>query len=254
MVYVSKSKEKYILFRRLLSKLHVHAHLDRIATYISKSIPLPLIAYDDVKLCFGFYTLVIIEDIERYHQFVRPRRGWTVVDVGAHVGVYTIEVARIVGKTGTVVAIEPEPDNFEMLKFHVALNKLKNIIPLRLALGSRLGYTKLFRYATPHNVISDILNTQNSSARAVKVPIVTLDYVCQKLALKDVDLMKLDVEGAEVEVIRGMKRIFPQHIVGEWHGVARLHKLKTLLQERGYKVAHNSFAQNLGIFYARHVR
>ena len=251
---MQKTKKGYVLLRRLLTKFHIHAHLDRIATYISKSIPLPLIAYDDVRLCFGFYTLVVIEDIEQYHQFVKPRGGWTVIDVGAHVGVYTIEVARIVGGTGTVVAIEPDPDNFEMLKFHVALNRLKNVIPLRLALGSRLGSTKLFRYTTPHNVISDILNAQNNSARALKVPIAILDYVCQKLALKDVDLMKLDVEGAEVEVIRVMKRILPQHIVGEWHGTARLHKLRVLLQEKGYRVVHRFSTQNLGIFYARRIR
>jgi len=232
----------------------MHAHLDRFFTKISKFVPIPLIAYNNIRLSLGFYTLVVIEDVESYHRFIRPQRGWFVIDAGAHVGVYTVEAAKLVGDEGEVVAIEPDPDNFKMLKFHIALNKLKNVHPLRLALGSRLGYTKLLRYITPHNVISDILNIADNNTHVTIVPITTIDYVCEKLALKDVDLMKLDVEGSELEVIQGMQRVLPQYIVGEWHGTARLHKLRAFLQEKGYRTVYSSSTQNLGVFYARHTR
>jgi len=64
------------------------------------------------------------------------------------------------------------------------------------------------------------------------------DYVCEKLALKDIDLMKVDVETSELEVVQGMQRVIPQHIVRGWHGMARLHKLRILLQEKSYQVVH----------------
>lgn len=54
------------------------------------------------------------------------------------------------------MAIEPDPENFRMLLFHIVLNKVDNVIPLRAALGSRIGYTELIRYRSLRNVISEI--------------------------------------------------------------------------------------------------
>ena len=102
------NKKYYILARRALTKLHVHAFLDRVLTQISKHLPLCLLRYNDVKLSFGSYTLVVIEDVEKYHRLVKPERGWVIIDGGAHVGVYTIEVAKTVGEKGKVISIEPD--------------------------------------------------------------------------------------------------------------------------------------------------
>lgn len=64
----SLTKEYYIYLRKILSKLHIHAFLDRLLTVISKRVPLPLIRYDSMKLSLGFYTLVVIEDVETLPQ------------------------------------------------------------------------------------------------------------------------------------------------------------------------------------------
>lgn len=78
--------------------------------------------------------------------------------------------------------------------------------------------------------------------------------LCEKLSLKEVDLVKLDVEGAELNVINGMKKYTPLHIVGVWHGLTRLLKLEQLLEDKGYKVLYRRSNRNIGVFYARHVR
>jgi len=143
--------------------------------------------------------------LKRYHRFVKPQKGNIVIDAGAHVGVYTIEVAKAVGNEGRVIAIEPDPDNFRMLKFHIALNRLNNVVALRLALGSRIGKTQLFRLGPPHNVISDVATSTLLKQKTLvkcRVHIVTLDFLCCKLKVKNVDILKLDVEGAEVEVLK----------------------------------------------------
>lgn len=234
-------------------RTRVHGLIDKVLTLINKRLPLPLIKYDNVKVCLGFGVLHVMEDVELYYKFVKPMRGWTVVDGGAHVGVYTVEVAKIVSEEGMVVSIEPDPDNFRILCCNLKFNKLTNVIPIRAALGQDLGFTRLYRLSSIVNVISDVMELEQ--VPSVIVPKVTIDYTAYRLKLKSVDLLKLDVEGAEIEVIKGMNKILPLHIVGEYHGVIRLNKLKELLFEKGYKVVcTRPTYKECGIFYAKHVR
>jgi predicted RNA methylase len=64
-----------------------------------------------------------------------PKKGDIVIDVGAHMGRYTIIASKRVGENGKVVAIEAHPGNYEMLKRNIKLNKLTNIIPLNFAVA-----------------------------------------------------------------------------------------------------------------------
>jgi hypothetical protein len=76
-------------------------------------------------------------------RFFRPKAGWTVVDAGAHVGWYTLIASKMVGPKGKVIAIEPEPRNFSLLCKNIHDNKLKNAIPLMVALSDNDGHEKL---------------------------------------------------------------------------------------------------------------
>ncbi len=247
------SKETYLKVKRALVRIRVHGPMDKIFTSINRRLPLPLIKYDNVKVCLGFGVLHVMEEIELYYKFVKPMRGWIVMDGGAHVGIYTVEVAKTVGEEGIVVSVEPDPDNFKILCYNLRLNNLTNVIPIRAALGQDLGFTRLYRLGSLVNVISDV--TKLEQVPSVVVPKITIDYIVYKLKLKSVDLLKLDVEGAEVEVVRGMNKVLPLHIVGEYHGVTRLNRLKELLSEKGYRVVHTQPSyRGRGIFYARHAR
>jgi len=148
-----------------------------------------------------------------------------------------------------------------MLKFRIALNRLDNVVALCLALGSRIGKTLLFRIGSPHNVISDVATSTPLKTKTLArcwVPIVTLDFLCYKLCckVKGCDILKLDVEGAEVKVLKGMTKILPHHIVREYHGLDNARRLKSVLEERGYKVLITKPEQSteIGVFYASHAR
>jgi tRNA G37 N-methylase Trm5 len=79
-----------------------------------------------------------------------PKEGDTVIDIGAHIGRYTITSSKLVGNTGKVVAIEAGPDTFQILKRNVTLNNLTNVLPLNIA---------AFPYKQKSSCISNQLQT-----------------------------------------------------------------------------------------------
>ena len=82
------------------------------------------------------------DDIIEYH--FCPKEGDIVVDVGAHIGRYTLIAANRVGRNGKVVAVEANPDNFEMLNNNVKLNRLTNVTSLNYAAYSHETKIKLY--------------------------------------------------------------------------------------------------------------
>jgi predicted nicotinamide N-methyase len=79
----------------------------------------------------------------RNHQYV-PRKGWIILDIGAHVGLYSIWASRKVGEAGFVVAFEPNPLSYRWLVSNIELNKVSNIKTLPFALGDKLEKKTLY--------------------------------------------------------------------------------------------------------------
>lgn len=103
-------------------------------------LPKGLVAVVPFNVDIGIITRdVWIEQV--YDRFYCPRNDDVVIDVGAHVGLFTLKVAKKVKK---VVAIEPHPLNYRFLIANITLNGLKNVIPLKLALSSYSGKAKLY--------------------------------------------------------------------------------------------------------------
>jgi len=134
-------------------------------------------------------------------RIVRP--GMTTLDVGANLGLYTVLLSRLVGPTGRVIAFEPDPHHFALLSKNCALNACANIEAHNLALGSASGRLALHK---------EILNSGNNflgygsirSGSEVEVDVVSLDEFLPALRP---DLVKIDVQGWEVEALRGMRRM-----------------------------------------------
>lgn len=126
--------------------------------------------------------------------------GDVFIDVGAHIGSYTIPMARIVGSHGLVIAIEPSPLHKVLLK-NIYLNNLKNVIVCKKAAYSKT--TKLrFHYNPKKTGISHLSNKDLE----LEVDTSTLDDIIRDVVnypIKRIKLIKIDVEGAEAEVLRG---------------------------------------------------
>ena len=139
---------------------------------------------------------------EHLSQRFTPREGDTVIDIGAHIGRYTITSSKQVGSTGKVVAIEADPDNFQLLKRNIALNNLTNVLPLNYAVFSTRTRMKLYEQSASAKYNS-IMLTRARTMNYVEVNADTLDSILEQNRINRVNWIKIDVEGAEFEVLKG---------------------------------------------------
>ena len=135
-------------------------------------------------------------------RLIRP--GMTVVDAGANLGLYTVLFSRLVGPAGRVLAFEPDPALFALLQASCRRNGCANVEPHNLALGSRHDRLALKKMA--FNSGDNHLGAKGGGAfrHEISVPVVPLDEVAPGLCP---DLFKIDVQGWELEVLRGAGRI-----------------------------------------------
>jgi FkbM family methyltransferase len=158
-----------------------------------------------------FFNMTARED-EVIEQF-NAKDGDIVVDIGAHIGRYTIINSKRVGENGKVIAIEAHPDNFEILNRNIKLNKLTNVIPLNYAVYSKETKLKLYLPVeepgfTIYNTI--MVNRTASEEKFTEVNANTLDNILLQqngISHADINWIKIDVEGAELEVLKGARSI-----------------------------------------------
>lgn len=132
--------------------------------------------------------------------------GMTMIDVGAHIGMYTMTASKLVGETGTVVSVEPSSREFQRLAYHVTVNNLKNVRCLSLAASGSEGEATLKiaeEWNSGHNTIGTFTNPSVALVREERVRTLPLDTVVATQGLSRVDLIKIDAEGHELQVLAG---------------------------------------------------
>ena len=145
--------------------------------------------------------------------------GDCVVDVGAHVGLNTLYMASRVGPSGRVTAVEPTPDNLVVLRRNVEANQLQTVTVCPVAAGRSHEQRDLFVRGTVSAVNSLFPDSFYAAVSEVaRVVVVPLDDLVDGMPR----LVKIDVEGAELDVIAGMTRLLRApdiRLVVEWHPV-----------------------------------
>jgi len=141
------------------------------------------------------------------------KQGDVFVDVGAHIGKYTIPIAKRVGKNGLVIAIEADPENFDKLLKNISLNELDNVIPINVAALDRECEVTL--YAGPRKGQNSIKKNYGRGYTICNA--MRLDKIIENLDVSKVDFMKVDVEGSELDVLKGamgiIEKFHPRIIV-----------------------------------------
>jgi FkbM family methyltransferase len=139
-------------------------------------------------------------------RFLRP--GMTVFDLGAHHGLYTLLASKRVGSTGRVISFEPSPRERKALSLHVLMNLCWNVTIQGLALGNENSETVLY-------VVEDWAAGCNSlrppdvpaATSPIRVRVTRLDDWLDSQKISRVDFIKLDVEGAELDALKGAERL-----------------------------------------------
>lgn len=131
---------------------------------------------------------------------VRP--GMRIVDVGAHVGYYSILASRAAGAEGSVLAIEPDPESLALLQQNLDWNGCKNVRVVQAGVADRAGPATL--YVDPLGPgYNSLYPLSHTTARPISVRLETLDALVEGQA----DLVKMDIEGAEPRALQGMTRL-----------------------------------------------
>ena len=132
--------------------------------------------------------------------------GKVVVDVGAHVGFFTLLAAREVGPEGKVYAFEPESQNYALLLKNIELNGYCCVVATQKAVSNSSGITDLFLSSLDTGSHSIYSPAARGVAGSFKVATTSLDAFLEEAGWPHVDLVKIDVEGAELAVLDGMDR------------------------------------------------
>jgi FkbM family methyltransferase len=158
--------------------------------------------------------------------------GMTFVDVGANWGYHTLLAAHLVGPTGRVLSLEPDPRSFAALQDNVEVNALRQVKALRVAAADTVGEVSLAGYQERdgnYGVSKIIMGDQLSGTFAVESR--PLDLVLQDEGIGQVEVLKMDIEGGEDLALRGLERSLKHHQIQR----ILLEVHPELLAERGRK-------------------
>jgi FkbM family methyltransferase len=196
-------------------------------------------------LTTGVYDLTVSETLAR---LITP--GDTVIDAGANIGYMTLLSAMAAGSTGTVLAFEPHPDLFPIIQQNLMATKARyRVAHAELhneALGAEPGIARLQLPSgfTANDGIAQIVSTVDAETPSIAVTVNTLDAI---LGQKSATVLKLDVEGFELQVLQGSIRAIAEkrirHIVFEDHNSEQSDVVR-FLQDHGYHVYAIGWSMN----------
>jgi FkbM family methyltransferase len=165
-----------------------------------------------------------------------PRAGDVVFDIGAGNGAETLLFSRLVGDSGRVVSLEAHPRTYRRLVDLCRVNDLRNVTPLQVAASDTDGTT----------IISDLNHylhntTLTTDGEGIKVPARRLDTIADELGVTHIDLLKMNIEGAERLALEGMGALLAQtrHVCISCHdfvGVLTKASVSECLRQHGFKV------------------
>jgi FkbM family methyltransferase len=137
------------------------------------------------------------------------KRGDVFVDIGANVGFYALCASKIVGPSGKIFAFEPAPETRKTLCSNILLNGARNISAVQLALADHTGEASLF-LDQAHNAGATSMRASPNASREITVEIDTYDNYAAHNKIPQPALIKIDVEGAECLVLKGMANLLSQ--------------------------------------------
>ena len=151
----------------------------------------------------GLYEADILDCIRRH---LRIEDGDVAIDIGANIGWYSCIFGAMLAGRGRVIAMEPEPQNYDLLKRNITLNHLSNIEPIQCAASDSSGTLTLHLYKSSNRGRHSVLPIHGG--QTVAIPSIRIDDVLAQRGLSEaaIAILKIDVEGYEAIALRGAQR------------------------------------------------
>ncbi|MFI5203018.1 MAG: FkbM family methyltransferase [Flavobacteriales bacterium] len=197
-----------------------------------------------------------------FRNVIKP--GDVVLDVGAHIGVYTVPFSELVGPAGKVYSFEPTPSTYKIFLKTIHLNGCSNVFPLNAAVAEKNGEIR-FNLTNADGKVSNansIVKLERTVA-SITVKMVSIDNFRKEHSIK-VNVAKIDVEGAEYLVLIGGKNMFledrpcgilalhPENIKKFGHSLKQiwdcLMEYKLIITRDGVEISEQSFCSQLLLF------
>jgi len=137
------------------------------------------------------------------------KKGMTCLDIGGNIGYYVLLERQLVGDEGRIIAFEPSPQNYSYLKKNIQLQNVKNISAYNFACGDKDGNATFFinKKSNGCKVIAEgVIPPDSSLGTLSEVPIRILDPFIEELKLDHVDFIRMDAEGYELHIFKGLKK------------------------------------------------
>jgi FkbM family methyltransferase len=199
----------------------------------------------DVSLRFNYYPYLAFHDVEGYFgdgRFV-PGPGMTVLDVGGCAGEYALYAAMKVGPAGRVLMLEPDPKNVELARENFARNG--NPSNLEIVPAGMWSTTGTLRFAAGRRDESTVVRDGDAAAGpTIEIKTYSLAGLAAERKLSRIDLVKMDIEGAEIEAIKGVAElpggVRPKFAIASYHvvdGARTAETMERMFRDYGYETA-----------------
>jgi FkbM family methyltransferase len=165
-----------------------------------------------------------------------PRAGDVVFDIGAGVGAETLLFSRLVGESGRVVSVEAHPRTYRRLVDLCNVNELRNVTPLQLAASDTDGTARISDL--DHHLHNTMLDANGGG---IEVRARRIDTIADELGIRHIDLLKMNIEGAEPLALQGMGALLDQtrHLCISCHDFLGVHTkafVREILRAHGFDV------------------
>lgn len=195
---------------------------------------LPLTHAQSGALARGWVEIEVQEAMRR---LLRP--GDTVVDVGANIGFFSLLAARLVGPQGRVYAVEPAPENVAAIRANTELNGVANVEAVEVAAGAAAGRSRLLVVEDQSWSMMESQGDHPLGKERIEVEVAPVDDLVGQGRIAPPRLVKIDVEGAEPDVLRGARRTLAEHrpaVICELHGTNE--PVAEALEAAGYELTN----------------
>lgn len=170
---------------------------------------------------------------------IPPKKGDTILELGAYIGFGAVKLSQIVGETGRVVSVEADSSNFQVVKKNLVTNNCTNVIPINACIWSEETELDFYSVSTQgKSLVKGLLRKPTIS----KIQTITVDKLLEQMDI-EVNLVTLEINLAEIEALRGMTNLLnntKMRVIGAgWYNYK--HKLawkgmKEILENHGFKV------------------